>query len=76
MLKHRVLRVRFPEGSEVELHPSAFVLPSVDAPDQPDSDACNCTHSIEVEHNADGLCLRGCDPATCKQIPQPAEAIS
>ena len=32
-------------------------------------DWCACGHSIGVEHNAVGQCLRGCEDATCASGP-------
>lgn len=71
MHSRHVLRVRQADGTEIELHPSAFALrPAVvadvaETPEAPDEDRCpGCTHSLSVEHNEMG-CLQGCAASVC-----------
>jgi hypothetical protein len=67
MVRHRATRVRTADGTEVELHPSAFgpTAPAAAAgAEAADPDVCLCTHSIGVDHNELG-CLRGCSTLAC-----------
>jgi hypothetical protein len=73
MKQARVLRVRFPDGSEVELHPSAFLPAAVAVQEEmkgTDDGQCKCGHDLATEHSEAG-CLRGCDLRVC--VPEPAE---
>lgn len=68
MQAKRVLRARLADGTEAELHPSAFDRAAVPAPEgqePPDEDRCpGCTHLLSVEHNELG-CLLGCAHEVC-----------
>lgn len=70
MHSKRVLRARLADGTEAELHPSAFARASVVAPaaepaETVDEDRCpGCTHLLSVEHNEMG-CLLGCPHEVC-----------
>ena len=70
MTKHRVKRLRFGSGAEVELHDSAFTQqsePSTTA-STPDveykPDLCPCGHDLDTAHSNDG-CLLGCRVELC-----------
>lgn len=77
MLAKRVLRVRLADGTEAELHPSAFerapVAPAAEPVETPDEDRCpGCTHLLSVEHNELG-CLLGCADEVCAAKTAPVQ---
>lgn len=71
MLEHRVLRVKFETGAEVELHPSAFdrvaqgeSLTIEQAAEAEADTMCKCGHDLVTMHNEAG-CLGGCPHLDC-----------
>ena len=67
MIALKVQRARWPDGVEIELHPSAFAAPLATAAEpmriEPEG-LCKCGHDMASEHSESG-CLRGCALEAC-----------
>jgi hypothetical protein len=73
MHEHRAIRVKttlYVEDraapTEIELAPNAFdwTGPQLPKPAEPETERCQCGHSILTEHTEHG-CLMGCDLLSC-----------
>lgn len=65
MRSEGVVRLKTPDGWEIDLAPAALRLPDgAAARAEPDQTLCKCGHSLDVAHNEHG-CLLGCAVDVC-----------